>query len=103
MFSCTHLLSYITNIKRDIRNQTGKYFAYVMGSDGDEADTFTLETWEVYTSPESCYEALVILYYAPVNEYLCLKKHKSSDAVQRYLDKIKAREAAITALADALR
>ncbi|MCM0592284.1 MAG: hypothetical protein ACSI46_15080 [Gloeotrichia echinulata DVL01] len=94
--------SYIKDLEKDVRSQSGKYFAYVRNSDGDEADTFTLRTWEVYTSPESCYEALVILYYAPLNEYLCLKKHKGEATAQEYLDKIKARETAIAALADVL-
>jgi hypothetical protein len=97
--------SYINDLKRDIRNQTGNYFAYVVKSNGgsrEEADTFTLQTWEVYTSSDSCYEALVILYYAPINEYLCLKKHKGEAVAQEYLDKIQAREVAIAALAEAL-
>jgi len=97
--------SYINDLKRDIRNQTGKYFAYVMkswGGDKEEADTFVLQTWEVYTSPDSCYEALVILYYAPMDEYLTLKKHKGEEAAQEYLNMIKSREIAISALSSVL-
>jgi hypothetical protein len=98
----TSLSNFIENLERDIKNQTGRFFAYVMNSDGDEADTFSLQTWEVYTSPDSCYEALVILYYAPINEYLCLKKYKGEDSAQRYLEKIKARDVIVAALAEVL-
>jgi hypothetical protein len=97
------LENYINDLKRDIRNQTGKYFAYVVKSNGgnrEEADTFILQTWEVYTSVESCYEALVILYYAPMNEYLTLKKYQGEEAAQEYLNKMQARVAAIASLSD---
>lgn len=70
-----------------MEKQKGQYYAYVMEADRDEADTYTLKTWEVYTSPDSCYEALVILYYAPLNPYLTIKKHMGEHWAQKYLDK----------------
>jgi hypothetical protein len=94
--------SFIKDLERDIKNESGKQFVYVRNSNGDEADTFSLQTWEIYTSPDSCYEALVILYYAPINEYLCLKKHKGEKAAQEYLDGIKSLDIARRAVANAL-
>jgi hypothetical protein len=97
------LEDYLKALKKDLDNQTGKYFAYVMGSkDKEEADTFILQTWDVYTSPTSCYEALIHLYYAPINEYLCLKKHMGEYWAQKYLDEINARDMAISAITNAL-
>jgi hypothetical protein len=93
---------YLKDLQRDFENQTGQYFAYVMKGNKEEADTFILQTWDVYTSPTSCYEALVHLYYAPVNEYLCLKKHLGEYWAQKYLDEIKARDMAIAAISSAL-
>ncbi|XZF62747.1 MAG: hypothetical protein ACSI46_28035 [Gloeotrichia echinulata DVL01] len=40
------------------------------------------------------------MYYAPINQYLTLKKHFGEEDAQRYLDKIAARNAAITALVE---
>jgi hypothetical protein len=57
----------------------GDYFAYVMESAGDEADTYTLVEWEVL-SGSNCYEAVVMLYYAPVNPYATLLKYKPAFA-----------------------
>lgn len=93
---------YLKDLQRDFDNQSGKFFAYVKGGCKEEADTFTLQTWDVYTSPTSCYEALIHLYYAPVNEYLCLKKHLGEKWAQKYLDEIEKREAAINAISAAL-
>ncbi|HLO85993.1 MAG TPA: hypothetical protein VK203_13435 [Nostocaceae cyanobacterium] len=80
--------NFLSDLKRDMEKQKGKYYAYVMESDKDEADTYILQTWEVYTSPESCYEALVILYYAPLNPYLTYKKHYGEHYAQEYLDEL---------------
>lgn len=82
------LESFIKDLERDMKKQKGQYYAYVMETDKDEADTYTLQTWEVYTSPDSCYEALVILYYAPLNPYLTLKKHMGEQWAQEYLDEL---------------
>lgn len=87
---CTTRMSlerFIKDLERDVEKQKGQYYAYVMEADRDEADTYTLKTWEVYTSPDSCYEALVILYYAPLNPYLTIKKHMGEHWAQKYLDK----------------
>ncbi len=93
---------YLNTLQKNFDNQSGKYFAYVKGGCREEADTFTLQTWDVYTSPTSCYEALIHLYYAPVNEYLCLKKHLGEKWAQKYLDEVEKREAAINAISAAL-
>lgn len=89
---------YLKDLQKDFDSQTDEYFAYVMGGCGEEADTFILKTWDVYTSPTSCYEALILLYYAPVNEYLCLKKHLGEKWAQEYLDETEKWEAAINAI-----
>jgi len=96
------LHEYLSDLQKDFDNQTGEYFAYVMGGCKEEADTFTLQTWDVYTSPTSCYEAMIILYYSPVNEYLCLKKHLGDKWAQKHLDEIEKRESAINAISVAL-
>lgn len=93
---------YLKDLQKYFDNKTGKYFAYVIGGCGEEADTFILRTWDVYTSPTSCYEALIHLYYSPVNEYLCLKKHLGEKWAQEYLDEIEKWEAAINAISTAL-
>lgn len=89
---------YLSDLQKNSDNQSGKYFAYVKGGCREEADTFTLQTWDVYTSPTSCYEAFIHLYYAPVNEYLCLKKHLGEKWAQQYLDEIAKREMAVSAI-----
>jgi hypothetical protein len=41
------------------------------------------------TRPESgCYEAIVILYYSPLNPYLTIKKHMGKDLAEEYLQTI---------------
>jgi hypothetical protein len=85
---CTARMSlerFIKDLEQDLKKQKGQYYAYVMEADRDEADTYTLKTWEIYTSPDSCYEALVILYYAPLNPYLTYKKHMGEHWAQEYL------------------
>jgi hypothetical protein len=41
----------------------------------------------VYKGDNSCYETLVILYYA-LNPYLTYKKHMSEHWAQEYLDEL---------------
>lgn len=77
---------FVNDLEEDTEKQKGQYYAYVMEADRDEADTYILKTWEIYTSPDSCYEALVILYYAPLNPYLTYKKHMGEQWAQEYLD-----------------
>jgi hypothetical protein len=92
---------FLESLKRDRDRQSGKFFAYVKSKSGgcqEEADTYSLKSWEVYTSPESCYEALVILYYAPINEYLTIKKHLGEDWAQNYLNQLEKRQQAIASL-----
>lgn len=45
-----------------------------MDSEGDDADTYTLTCWEVL-SGSSCYEAVVLLYYQPINAYATVLKY----------------------------
>jgi hypothetical protein len=89
---------YLKDLAKDIRNQRGDFFAYVKNSDGDEADTYTLKTWQVCHPDDGTYEAVVILYYAAVNPYLTIKKHMGEELAQQYLDKIAQRERAIASL-----
>ncbi|AFY36035.1 hypothetical protein [Calothrix sp. PCC 7507] len=95
---------FLKELERDLKNQTGKYYVRVRGCDDseDEANIYTLKTWQVCRPDDGTYEAVVILYYAPINTYLTLKKHFGDEDAQAYLDQIAARSAAITALTDAL-
>jgi hypothetical protein len=94
------LQSYLDDLKRDIENQKGDYFAYVMNGSREEADTYYLVTWQVCIPEDGTYEAVIIKYYAPINHYLTLKKHFGEESAQRYLDKLQARNVAVTALAE---
>ncbi len=80
--------SFIKDLQTDLEKQKGHYYAYVKNSEGDEADTYILQTWEVYKGDNSCYEALVILYYAALNPYLTYKKHMGEHWAQEYLDEL---------------
>lgn len=92
--------SYIRDLKNDFQKQCGEYFAYAWGyyGSGDEADTYTLQTWQICPPNDGTYEAVVILYYSPLNPYLTIKKHFGEDSAQEYL----SRNAAIVALTEAL-
>jgi hypothetical protein len=96
------LESYVKDLERDTKNQTGDYFAYVMKGSREEADTYHLVTWQVCIPQDNTYEAVIIKYYAPINHYLTLKKYFGEDSAQEYLDEIRARDAVINALAEAL-
>jgi hypothetical protein len=75
------LKAFLQELENDYQNQSGHFFEYVWESDRDEADTYALETWEVCTPESGIYEAIVILYYSPINVYLTLKKHMGEDGV----------------------
>lgn len=72
----------------NIEKQKGHYYAYVKNSEGEEADTYILQTWDVYKGDNSCYEVLLTLYYAPLNPYLTYKKHMGENWAQEYLDEL---------------
>jgi len=55
----------------------------VKGRDCEE-DTYILEGWEVYTSPDSCYEALIVLYYSALYPYQVIKKYMGEDMAEEY-------------------
>ncbi|MCZ2206430.1 hypothetical protein [Cylindrospermopsis raciborskii] len=84
---CTNmsLEKFLAQLETDKKHQTGYYFAYVMNGCKEEADTYFLEGWEMYTSSQSCYEALVILYYSAVNPYATLLKYMGEEMASDYL------------------
>ncbi|WP_017654702.1 hypothetical protein [Fortiea contorta] len=84
----TQLKSFLNSIERDFEQQTGHYFEYVWESDKDDADTYALQSWEVFRPENGSFEALVVLYYAPINPYLTLQKHFGQDAADEYLESI---------------
>jgi hypothetical protein len=94
----TKIENFIKDLERDLHSQSGRYYAYVMGGCQEEADTYFLEGWEVWTSDHSAYEYMVILYYSAMNPYLAIKKHMGEDMAERHL----AKKAAQKAIADAL-
>ncbi|HLP89682.1 MAG TPA: hypothetical protein VK184_13955 [Nostocaceae cyanobacterium] len=81
---------YELKLKQDLERKTGKYYAYPMGSGECEEETFVLETWEKYTSPDSCYEAMFILYYSALYPYQVIKKHLGEDMAEEYLQETAA-------------
>jgi len=90
---------YLKDLEQDMRNQSGAYFAYVWGNynSEDEADIYTLQTWQVCRPDDGTYEAIVLLYYAAMNPYLTIKKHFGEADAEEYL----ARNAAVSAIYDA--
>lgn len=78
------------DLDRDMRQQTGRFFEYVWESDRDEADTYSLQSWEVCRPDSGVFEAIVVLYYFPINPYLTLGKHMGQDAAEEYLKDIAA-------------
>lgn len=80
--------AFLRDLKRSIKNQTGHYYVFPVKSDQlSEDDMYFLEGWEVYTSPDSCYEALVILYYSALYPYQVIKKYMGEDMAKEYLEK----------------
>jgi len=90
---------YVKDLEQEVRNQSGAYFAYVWGchNSQDEADIYTLQTWQICRPDDGTYEAVVLLYYAAMNPYLTIKKHFGEAEAEEYL----ARNAAVNAIADA--
>ncbi|HEY9610552.1 hypothetical protein [Allocoleopsis sp.] len=81
---------YLEDLQRDLKRQVGKYYAYVWEfyESGDEADIYTLQTWQVCTPNDNVHEAVVILYYAALNPYLTIKKHMGDDLAQEYKEQL---------------
>lgn len=95
--STTKIEDFIKGLERDLKTQSGRYYAYVMGGCKEEADTYFLEGWEILTGENSIYEYTVIMYYSAVNPYLAVKKWMGEDMAQKHL----ARKAAISAIENA--
>lgn len=68
------------------------YIAYVWDSEREEADTYVLQDWEICRPESGAFEAVVILYYAPINTYLTIKKHMGDDMAEEYLEDIHQRD-----------
>lgn len=73
-FADVSIEEFISTLDRDRKSQSKHGLAQVMNSDGDDADTYTLVCWEIL-SGSSCYEAVVLLYYQPVNTYATILKY----------------------------
>lgn len=82
--------SFLNQIERDFQSQQGHFFEYVWESDKDEADTYILESWDVCRPESGIHEAIILLYYAPMNPYLTLQKHFGQDLANQYLNSIPA-------------
>jgi hypothetical protein len=80
----------LKHLERDFECQTGHYFEYVWESEKQDADTYALQSWEVFRSDNKTFEALVVLHYMPINPYLTLQKHFGQEAADEYLRSIPA-------------
>ncbi|MEM6256634.1 MAG: hypothetical protein AAF821_27315 [Cyanobacteria bacterium P01_D01_bin.156] len=71
-----------------------RYHQYVWGHHGsdDEADIYELTCWEVCRPDSGVYEAVVILYYSPMNTLATLSKHMP-EFVDEYLAEQAQKEA----------
>lgn len=74
---------------RDLERGEGSshYREYIWGYHGseDEADIYELTCWDVCRPDNGLYEAVVILYYSPINHLATLKKHMP-EFVDEYLE-----------------
>ncbi len=75
-------------LRRDAANQTGRYYEYVWGfhpedssSFEEQADTYVLQDWVVCDPRSGPYEAIVILYYSPLNQAAMEARHFPDDAL----------------------
>ncbi len=78
---------FIKNLERDIKTGKGHGYTFPLEGKDCEEDTYVLEGWEVYTSPDSCYEALVILYYSALYPYQVIKKYMGEEMAEEYRSK----------------
>ncbi|HLO85992.1 MAG TPA: hypothetical protein VK203_13430 [Nostocaceae cyanobacterium] len=83
--SSTPIDKFLNYLEQDKAKQKGKYFTFPINSNQTEEDLYVLEGWEVYTSPESCYEAIVILYYSALYPYQVIKKYMGEVMAEEYL------------------
>ncbi|MGB3239247.1 MAG: hypothetical protein WBB29_13190 [Geitlerinemataceae cyanobacterium] len=51
---------------------------------------FTIDLDRNILKPELKIEAIVVLYYFPINPYLTLRKHMGQDTAEEYLQEIAA-------------
>ena len=82
--STASLDEFLHQIEANKRTEKGKCFTFPVCSDKSEEDTYILEGWEVYTSPDSCYEALVILFYSALYPYQVIKKYMGDKLAEEY-------------------
>ncbi|HLP89185.1 MAG TPA: hypothetical protein VK184_11430 [Nostocaceae cyanobacterium] len=80
------LENFIKDLERDKKTGNGHGHTFPINGKGCEEDTYVLEGWEVYTSPDSCYEALVLLYYSALYPYHVIKKYMGEDMAAEYLE-----------------
>lgn len=78
------LESFIKGLERDKETGKGHGFTFPVRSDKSEEDTYILEGWEVYTGLDSCYEALVILYYSAMYPHQVIKKYMGEKLAEEY-------------------
>lgn len=78
------LESFVKNLETDKRTGNGHGHTFPVKGKDCEEDTYVLEGWEIYTSPDSCYEALVILYYSALYPYQVIKKYMGEEMAQEY-------------------
>lgn len=82
--STASLEEFLKRIQLNKQKETGKCFTFPVRSDKSEEDTYILEGWEVYTGLDSCYEALVILYYSAMYPYQVIKKYMGEKLAEEY-------------------
>ena len=83
---------FIEELNCNLKEQMDLYYSYVLDhyQSDEEADIYTLQTWQVCTSNDGTYEGIVLLYYAAINPYLTIKKHMGADLAEEYLQRIPA-------------
>lgn len=85
-----YLDGFVKDLERDMKRQSGHFYTFPLNSDKKEEDLYFLEGWEVYTSPDSCHEALVILYYSALYPYQVIKKYMGEEMAEEYLQETAA-------------
>jgi hypothetical protein len=81
---------YLKDLERDFEQKTGDFYTYVFGAKPneygiyDEADTYTLSTWQVLRPDDGPHEAVIILYYSAINPYLTIARYMSPELAAEY-------------------
>jgi hypothetical protein len=89
-FADMELDIFLIRLEKDFQNQAGDFYTYVFEAEPneqgiyDEADTYTLQTWQVFRPDHGPHEALVILYYAAINPYLTIARYMSPELAAEY-------------------